>query len=55
MKKILGLNNGNYMDMLLLKKNIFIKINRLSTMDTYSMVNHVTYCILCTLIKTYHW
>ena len=31
MKKILGINNGNYMDMLLSKKIFSFKINKLST------------------------
>ena len=56
MNKILGISNGNYIDMLLSKKVFSFKINKLSTTDmtTYSMVNHVTYCILATSIKTYH-
>ena len=33
MKKILGINNGNYMDTLLSKKLFSFKINRLSTTD----------------------
>ena len=33
MKKILGINNGNYMDTLLSKKIFSFKINKLSTMD----------------------
>ena len=33
MKKILGINNGNYMDMLLSKKMFSFKINKLSTTD----------------------
>ena len=33
MKKILGINNGNYMDTLLSKKLFSFKINKLSTMD----------------------
>ena len=33
MKKILGMNNGNYMDTLLLKKIFSFKINKLSTTD----------------------
>ena len=33
MKKILGINNGNYMDMLLSKKIFSFKINKQSTMD----------------------
>ena len=34
MKKILGINNGNYMDTLLSKKIFSFKINKLSTMDS---------------------
>ena len=33
MNKILGINNGNYIDTLLLKKIFSFKINKLSTMD----------------------
>ena len=33
MNKILGINNGNYIDMLLLKKMFSFKINKLSTTD----------------------
>ena len=33
MNKILGISNGNYIDMLLLKKMFSFKINKLSTMD----------------------
>ena len=33
MKKILGINNGNYIDTLLLKKIFSFKINKLSTTD----------------------
>ena len=33
MKKILGINKGNYMDTLLLKKIFSFKINKLLTMD----------------------
>ena len=33
MKKILGINNGNYTDMLLSKKIFSFKINKLSTTD----------------------
>ena len=54
MKKILGINNGNYMDMLLSKKYFHLKLTNCQPRITYSMVNHVTYCILGTLIKTYH-
>ena len=54
MKKILGINNGNYMDTLLLKKNFHLKLINCQPRIMYSMVNHVTYCFLGTLIKTYH-
>ena len=58
MNKILGINNKNYIDMLLSKKIFSFKINKLSLttlpLTTYSMASHVTYCILGTLIKTYH-
>ena len=33
MNKILGISNGNYVDMLLLKKMFSFKINKLSTTD----------------------
>ena len=33
MNKILGISNGNYIDMLLLKKAFSFKINKLSTTD----------------------
>ena len=33
MNKILGISNGNYIDMLLLKKMFSFKINKLSTTD----------------------
>ena len=33
MNKILGISNGNYIDMLLLKKMLSFKINKLSTTD----------------------
>ena len=35
MNKILGINNGNYFDMLLSKKLFSFKINKLSTTITY--------------------
>ena len=55
MNKILGMNNGNYIDMLLSKKNVSFKINKLST--TVNIFNGKpcdVYCILGTLIQTYH-
>ena len=55
MNKILGLSNGNYIDMLLSKKKHFhLKLTNYQPLTTYSMASHVTYCILVTSIKTYH-
>ena len=54
MNKILGMNNGNYIDTLLLKKMFSFKITNCQPRITYSMASHVMYCILGTLIKTYH-
>ena len=54
MNKILGINNGNYIDMLLTKKCFHLKLTNCQPLTTYSMVNHVTYCTLVTSIKTYH-
>ena len=54
MNKILGISNGNYIDMLLSKKMFHLKLTNCQPLTTYSMANHVTYCILATSIKTYH-
>ena len=54
MNKILGISNGNYVDTLLSKKCFHIKLTNCQPLTTYSMANHVTYCILATSIKTYH-
>ena len=54
MNKILGISNGNYIDMLLSKKMFSFKINKHQPLTTYSMANHVTCCILVVSIKTYH-
>ena len=54
MNKILGISNGNYIDMLLSKKCFHLKLTNYQPLTTYSMANHVTYCILATSIKTYH-
>ena len=54
MNKILGITNGNYIDTLLSKKRFHLKLTNCQQWITYSMANHVTYCILDTLIKTYH-
>ena len=51
MNKILGISNGNYIDMLLSKKMFSFKINKLST--TNNILNGM-YFILTTSIKTYH-
>ena len=44
MKKILGINNGTYI-------NTLLKLTNCQPRITYSRASH---CILCTLIKTYH-
>ena len=54
MNKILGISNGNYLDTLLSKKCFHLKLTNCQPLTTYSMASHVTYCILGTLIKTYH-
>ena len=54
MNKILGITNGNYIDKLLSKKRFHLKLTNCQQWITYSMANHVTYCTLGTLIKTYH-
>ena len=54
MNKILGINDENYIDTLLSKKIFSFEINKLSTTITYLMANQVRYCILGTLINTYH-
>ena len=52
MKKILGINNENYIDTLLSKKYFHSKLTKCQSQITYLMVSQVTYCILDTLIKT---
>ena len=54
MNKILGISNGNYIDMLLSKKCFHLKLTNCQPLTTYSTASHVTYCILVTSIKTYH-
>ena len=54
MNKILGISNGNYIDMLLSKKRFHLKLTNCQLLTTYSTANHVTYFILATSIKTYH-
>ena len=54
MNKILGISNGNYIDMLLSKKCFHLKLTNCQPLTTHSMVSHVTYFILVTSIKTYH-
>ena len=53
MNKILGISNGNYIDTLLSKKMFSLKLTNCQPLTTYSMANHVMYCILATSIKTY--
>ena len=52
--KILGISNGNYIDMLLSKKCFHLRLTNCQPLTTYSTANNVTYCILATSIKTYH-
>ena len=54
MNKILGISNGNYIDMLLSKKCFHLKLTNCQPLTTCSMASHVMYCILVTLIKTCH-
>ena len=54
MNKILRISNGNYIDTLLSKKCFHLRLTNCQPLTTYSTANHVTYCILVTLIKTYH-
>ena len=52
MSKIAGINNENYIDTLMWKKYFHLKLTNCQQRITYSVVNHVTYCTLDTLIKT---
>ena len=54
MNKILGINNENYIDTLLSKKYFHLKLTNCQPQITYLTVSQMTYCILGTLIKTYH-
>ena len=54
MNKILGINNGNYIDTLLSKKMFSFKLTNSQPLTTYSMASPLMYCILGTSIKTYH-
>ena len=54
MNKIVGISNGNYIDMLLSKKCFHLKLTNYQPLTTYPMANNVTYFILTTSIKTYH-
>ena len=54
MNKIPGISNGNYIDMLLSKKCFLLRLTNCQPQTTYSMANHMKYCILATSIKTYH-
>ena len=53
MNKILGISNGNYINMLLSKKCFHLKLANCQPLATYSIASHVMYCILGTSIKTY--
>ena len=52
MNIILGINNENYIDMLLFKKYFHSKLLNCKPQITYIMASQMTYCILGTLIKT---
>ena len=52
MNKILGISNGNHIDMLLLTKCFHLMLTNCQPLTTYSMANHATYCILATSIMT---
>ena len=54
MNKLLGISNGNYIDMLLLKKCFHLRLRNCQPLTTYSTATHGTYCIPVTSIKTYH-
>ena len=54
MNKILGINNDNYIDTLLSKKYFHLKLTNCQPQTTHLTVSQLTYCILSTLIKTYH-
>ena len=54
MNKILGISNGNYIDMLLSKKMFSFKINKLSTTDNILNGKPCDVLILVTSIKKYH-
>ena len=53
MNKILGISNGDYIDMLLSKKCFHLRLTNCQPLTTYSMTSHVKYCILVTSTKTY--
>ena len=48
MNKILGINNGNYIDMLLLKKCFHLRLTNCLPWITHLMASNVMYCILGT-------
>ena len=54
MNRTLGINNENYINMLLSKKRFRLKLTNCQPLTTYSMASHVTYCVLGTSVKTYH-
>ena len=54
MNKILGISNGNYIDMLLSKKMFHLKLKNCQPLTRYSTASYVMYCILVTSIKTYY-
>ena len=54
MNKILGISNGNYIDMPLSIRCFHLKETNCQPLTTYSMASCVTYCIQGISIKTYH-
>ena len=54
MNKILGIGNGNYIDMLLSKKSFHLRLTNCQPLTTYSIANYVTYCTLGTSIETHY-
>ena len=54
MKKILGINKEIISIHYCRKKYFHLKLANYQPLITYSMASHVTYCVLGTLIKTYH-
>ena len=55
MKKLLGINNEKYIDTLLSKKYFLLKLTNCQPQITTDLTtSQVRYCVLVTLIETYH-